>query len=174
VTSGSFSPGAFLTAVTDNAGNPYVSASAGATWASTGFDHIEIWYAKDSLPGATLLTVMGPGGPNREVWFMEVAGMDLIAPLDVVATVSDAPATAFPIAPPVTPTTAASFVVSVGDFAGGVSGVQVGNPFHALAILDGNNTAYYVAGAPGTYGAVWDDGTVSSYCASTAAFKPAP
>ncbi len=42
-----------------------------------------------------------------------------------------------------------------------------------MPIFQGNDAAYYIATARGSYSATWDAAAFGDYCASTAAFKPA-
>jgi hypothetical protein len=170
VASGDFSTRQPITAMTDDAGNTYVSANA---LAANAMDLVEIWYAVNSLPGATTLTVTSETASNRQVWFLELSDMDPSAPLDVVGVASTPPPSATPAAPPVTPTTSRSLIVSVANVLDNVMALDPRSPFVGMPIFQGNDTAYYIASASGSYGALWDAGGSGAYCASTAAFKPA-
>jgi hypothetical protein len=171
VATGDFSTKQPITAMTDDAGNTYVSANALATNA---MDMVEIWYAANSVPGATTLTVTSATASKRQVWFLELSNMDRDAPLDVVATAGAPPPSATPEAPLVTPTTGRSVIVSVANALDDVKTVDPESPFVAMPIFDGNDAAYYLTPSHGSFGAVWDAGGLGDYCASTAAFKPAP
>lgn len=174
VASGNYNVGVPIASIIDNGGNTYVSAGAKATWATADSNVVEIWYAR-AVAAASSWTISntGAGASSRQYWILDVAGADATAPLDVVATRSDAPASAMPSAPTVTPTAFPSVVISAGNFVSTLSGLAPGAPFTALPIQTDNDAAYYIATLPGAYGAVWVDTVGNSYCTSTAAFKAA-
>ena len=173
VATGNFSNAAAINSITDDAGNTYVSANALSTSSDAPMNIVEIFYAASSKAGATTLEIRSGGSMTRDVWFFEVAGMEQVDPLDVVATSNNALEPPNPAAPPVVPTQLPSLVVSTGDFVGESSGLDAVSSFTALPLQSGNDTAFMFAVAPGSYGAVWDDGNDGTYCASTVAFKVA-
>lgn len=167
-TSGSAS--ARIASLTDNAGNAYVSANAASVWAGAPAV-MEIWYAPNSTANATTLTATGGGTGARDMWFLEVSGMDAVAPLDVVAITNDAPSSTLVAAPPVSPTTTRAVVVSAAVVTLMVTQIHPGNPFVSMQSENGNGAAYELVMGSGSFAAQWDNPTAGSYCASTAAFK---
>jgi hypothetical protein len=63
-----------LTSISDNAGDTYVSANAIGSDGSDG-DYIDVWYAADSQPGATAITIEQATAGTRDAWFIEAAGL---------------------------------------------------------------------------------------------------
>jgi hypothetical protein len=160
-----------IVSVTDNAGNNYVSGgalcSAGSGNNSVGTD---VWYAKNTTAGATMVSVTFSANRGAVVWLLEVAGADPAAPLEASAKVQ-LPGAATAPAPSVSTTSAHAVVVSViGTTNGNVTSLQNGSPFTMFPLQSGNDAAYDLVNAPGSYGAVWNEGAQSNDCASTAAF----
>ena len=167
VTSGNFGPPSTIASISDDVGNVYVTANALSI--ATGLDVDEIWYASAAKAGATTVTVHSAAASKREVWLLEVLGASA-APLEIVGVANNAAASTTPSSSPVTPTVVPALIVAVGDFDTGVSGLHAPSAFTALQILAGNDTAYQLVEAPGTYIAVWDDPSLGTYCTSAAAF----
>src|SRR5262245_32873577 len=75
-----------VASVTDNASNTYAEAG-NARSIDTGSNLMaDIWYAKSSQSGATVLTINpNPSGTSGEAVIWEFAGVDTTAPLDKTA-----------------------------------------------------------------------------------------
>ena len=104
---------------------------------------------------------------------LELSVGDLADPL-IGGTGNSDPAAAMHPSAPTVEVPPGAFVVSVADVAGDSVTIDAGNPFVALPVLAGNDAAYYVAPATGSYAAAWLAQGVAPWCASTAAFRPAP
>jgi hypothetical protein len=156
-------------AISDNAGNVYVSANAAA---GDGDDYIELWYVADSKPGATTITIQQTVSSTRDAWWLEAADVMTSAPVDVLATVNNGPQSSTTTAPAVTPTVFPSLVVS-GTAIVGDAITLVSTNYTALPVIDGNDAAFAIVTAP-IAGPTWNDDTPSAFCANTVAFKPAP
>ena len=156
--------------VVDDAGNVYVSSNASAT-ASDGDN--EIWYARDSLAGATMVTVTWSATSNLELWVAEVSGVDTTNPIDAIGAIPVGTATTTLQAPVVAPSTPHAFVFSVVQGLS-LTGITSGNPFTALPSVEGDDAAYDCTTTLGDYGAEWNESSPGPLTAATAAFKAAP
>jgi hypothetical protein len=156
-------------AISDDAGNVYVSANATG---GDGDDYIELWYAVDSKSGATVITIEQTVASTRDAWWLEAAGIATSAPVDVLATVNNGPQSSTATSPAVTPTVFPALVVT-GTAIVGDAVTLASTDYTGLTVIDGNDAAYAVVTAP-IAGATWNDDTPSAFCATTVAFKPAP
>jgi hypothetical protein len=163
-----------VTAVSDNAGNAYVSAGAKA---AVGNGSTEIWYAVSSKSGATVVTPTFAVSPTHvEITVWEVSGISTFAP-DVTNTASGSITLNNTPGPAVTTTHANDFILSIllainDSFTSISSGNEFTNDFTTF----GNGWAHITStSAPaGTHQASWFTSTVQGvYCASTVAFRPA-
>lgn len=163
-----------VASVTDNApggSNTYVSANARSVHTNDG-NAAEIWYAKGGRAGATSVTITLTAVPQQITgWAMEFSGLSATDPLDAVAVASDQSSTSAVAAPNVNTSGPDEVVVSVAVVIDVVQGIVPGNPFVALPVQNGDDTAYFVARTPGTYGAVWKSPGAMTWCSSTAAFR---
>ena len=90
---------------------------------------------------------------NFEVWAVEVGG---VSTLDTGGTMnSDGTSLPKVTAPKVTPSVAHAFILSSGSSSTGLGGLIDGNPFRVLENQDGEDVAYLITSAAGTYGAEW-------------------
>ena len=168
-----FNSGTYVTSVSDDAGNVYVSANAKGI---VNGDSTEIWYAVNSKPGATVVTPTFANSPTHvEITVWEVSGISTSAP-DVTNT-SNGNVTLNTPGPAVTTTKGGDFIVSVLFAAGStMSGISTGNEFTDDFTTNGNGWAHITSNsAPaGTYQASWvTSSPQGGYCASTVAFRPA-
>jgi hypothetical protein len=167
---------ACVVSITDNApggGNVYSSAGAFASDSASG--GAEIWYAANSRAGATQMTITlraGCSGRRPATYFAEFSGVAAVNPLENAVAASNQPASMAPAAPQAAASSRA-VVFSVTTVQFDVTGIQNGNSFNALPIVDGDNAAYFIANGAGNYGAVWAQDNLGSYGASTAVFKAA-
>ena len=159
--------------VSDDAGNAYVSAGARA---ARGVASVEIWYALNSVAGATVVTPTFVGSPTHvEITTWEVSGI-LSMPPDATNTASGLVTLTNIPGPAVTTTQASDFIVSI-LFAinTNVTSLGSGNEFTLDFRTNGNGWAHITSNSSsaGTHQASWNMATVSgAYCASTVAFAP--
>src|SRR5580698_4093851 len=160
-----------IASITDNAGNSYLEAGAARAVDSNMNDMGDVWYAKNSVPGATVITVTpNPSGASGTAVIWEFSGLDTNAPLAQTAVLNSQPATTTPSGAPVTTATSNQLVVSIGWVQGNVAGILSGNLFANDSTATGDGWAHYVASSPGTYSAQWNS-DLGTYGASTVSFK---
>ncbi len=157
--------------ITDDAGNAYVSAGLEAQ--NTISDISEIWYAKASNAGATVVTIVYSDVNVVVAWALEYANMDLVDPLaaGAMADVDNALATA--TSPDVSTTIPGSVVFAVGPTEGEIVALDSPTPFSGLGIADGDVAAVLIAATVGTYTASWDVSPPGAWSLSSAVFVPA-
>lgn len=158
--------------ISDDAHNVYESANARST--ATACDvSSEIWFAKDIQAGATSVTVtMSDRGQEAEIWIVEASGLSKSEPLDKVGVANEGAKTEALAAPTVSPTSPRALVVSTACSCEEITGIQRGNEFKNLDILEGEGSAWFISDGAGTYGAVWNATPAGAFNASTASFKP--
>ena len=163
-----------ISSITDNAGNTYVEAANSRSVDSTRSQGVDIWYAKNSIAGATTVTVTpNPSGGFGAVVIWEFSGIDTTAPLDQAAALNSQASTASPTGPAVTTTAASEAIISVISVQGSATGIASGNPFTSASTSDGDGWAYLITSSAGTYAAQWTKSSAGTYAGSTAAFKAA-
>jgi hypothetical protein len=133
----------------------------------------DLWYAKNSVAGATTLTIT-PSIPvyHAAAVIWEFSGADPNTPLDQAASLSDQPATLLPLGASVTTTSTVEAVVSLLPDSGIVSSITLGNLFTNDFLLKTNGWAHVITSSSGTYAAQWI-GTLGTYASSTASFQAA-
>jgi hypothetical protein len=162
-----------VASVVDNAGNTYLSAGSRAV---RGTNSVEIWYAQNSIGGATVVTpnfVAAPTSVEIGVW--EVSGV-LSMPLDATNTASGSITLNNTPGPAVTTTQAGDFIISVmmvlnNSLTGSSSGNEFTNDFNTY----GNGWAHITSNSStaGVHQASWyAPSPTGAYCASTVAFAP--
>lgn len=163
--------------ITDDVGNDYVVVPNSHSEHGMGFNsQVDIWYAQNSIPGATLL-FMNLAGDPRAFMAWEVSGMVTTgSPVDVANALTDEPSSVTPLGAPVTTTVDGAFIVSVALFTNNSPGISSGNEFTTASTLRGNGWAHITSPtAPaGLHQAQWDQPLGGGYGTSTAAFKPGP
>src|SRR5437867_3766072 len=103
-----------IAGVTDNAGNIYSEAGNSRSTETVSHLMADLWYAKNSRSGATVLTITpNPAGISGEAVIWEFSGVDTTAPLDQSAVLNSMAATTTPSGAPVTTTSPAAVVISV-------------------------------------------------------------
>ena len=158
-----------VASVTDDAANAYISA--GAHGVITAGGGTEVWFARNSQPNATQVVVTLSTTAGLEGWVAELSGVDA-GPMDAKVA-NDQSSGATVVAPVVTTSSPNALVVSVGAIVTGAKGIHAGNPFVSMGIPNGDIASYYIAPAPGDYGAVFDETSSGLSCASSAAFPAA-
>ena len=163
-----------LSSITDNVGNTYAEAGPARSIDSNGPDVVDIWYAKNSVAGATTVTITTSASMSScaaVVW--EFSGADPNAPLDQTAVLNSQAATATPTGAPVTTTSANEVVISLADVYYSVTGIASGNPFTDDSSSFGNGWAHLITTSTGTYSAEWNQRNAGTYASATASFKGA-
>jgi hypothetical protein len=158
--------------VIDNGGNTYVQVPGARSVYSTTLAK-EIWYAKNSRPGATSITISPfPDGGNGAAVIWEFSGADADSPLDRAAVLDTQPPATSPVGASVTTTTPGSLVVTILGSLGSLAGLAPGSAFSADALFFGAGWAHRIAGGPGAYAAQWST-TLDGHHSVTASFKAA-
>lgn len=160
---------ATVVGVADDVGGHYVSTGARAV---NGTSATELWYAVAEIDGASAVMVTLSQATNGAAWAADFSGVRTDAPLVTTSTLDDQP-DANPVASSEVAATTHQLVFAMVATTS-VVGVHAGNPFTLLDNVNGDDGAYYVAPAPGTYRAVLDVDTAGPSCASVAVFDPAP
>jgi hypothetical protein len=162
-----------IASITDNAGNTYAECAGSRAVDSNVNDMGDVWYAGNSLAGATSITVTpNPSGATGTAVIWEFSGVEPSSPFDQAAVLNSQAATTTPSGATVTTTISGELVVSIAWVQGGVSGVASGNPFTEDSLAVGDGWAHYVASSLGTYGGQWTSGP-GTYGSSTVSFKAA-
>jgi hypothetical protein len=163
-----------VTSITDNGGNSYVAVPARATSPNPP-DAVEIWYARDSIAGATTITLATTTSVVGAVAW-ETSGIRTDSPLDTTATLDAQAATTNPVGPSITTAEPGEFMISVAIVANGISGTHAGGEFTNDQRTQGNGWAHLTAPAApaGEHHAEWDQGNAGTYCANAAAFRAGP
>jgi hypothetical protein len=143
-----------VTSVVDDVGNSYVSV--GTSYG--GVYDTEIWYAKNSIPGATQITVTNNGATmTHDIGFLEFSGMDLTAPFDQVNGFGSTPTTNPMPGASISPSISTGVVVSIVVLNNSCTGIHAGNPFQYLPFLgSGNCESYMITSVGGSYQPNWD------------------
>lgn len=150
----------------------FLSANALAVQANTS---TEIWYASNSAP-TTSVTVHAAAATHFDVWVAEVADTKP-GPPETVATacLQYPPELAHA---PITTTVPNQLVVTVTMCAAPQFVDQAALPFTGFPQQNGNNGAYTIAAAPGTYDADYavtgGGGMNAMTCESAATWLPGP
>jgi hypothetical protein len=163
-----------VSSVTDNAGNSYVAVPGSRAILAADNRGVELWYAQDSLPGATTITASGPTIHATVSW--EVSGIRTTNSLDTVTKLDDRPATTLPRGASIATSVDGEFVVSVAIVANSITGIRAGNEFTNDRLTFGNGWAHLTdAAAPaGTHQAQWTQNASGGFCASSVAFLVGP
>jgi hypothetical protein len=163
-----------ISGVTDNVGNPYFEAGAARSIDTVAGTMADIWYAKNSVAGATSINI-GPSSAttNGLVVVWEFTGADPGAPLDQSATLNSQASTTVPIGAAITTVAPVEVVVSIAVVSNTVSGIYPGSPFTNDSTLQGNGWAHLVTSSTGKYTAQWNQSPAGTYASSTASFKAA-
>jgi len=152
-----------LMSVADDAGDTFESVNVTFTHdlASIG----EVWYAANSHGSAATVTITDSASIEREVWILEIEGPTAY---DRASEISNQPETGTVDAPTVTPRRVPAAIVSMVLAPG--SAIDAGPLFTVLPVLHGDDAAFKVVTASGTYGPVWTVDESGDYGAATVAF----
>jgi len=147
--------------------NTYVSANLQSVVAPC--QGSEIWYARNTMPGAMSVNVTVSAASAIQLWVLEASGLSATGGVDQGTTGSGGATTSIQT-PAVTPTGVPALIVSAAGSCGSISGVDKSSPFTGLPAQDGNDAAYYVATTAGAYGPIYGN-TNDAWNASVAAFR---
>jgi hypothetical protein len=173
-TSASGGGGTTIASVTDNAGNVYQEAGSARSTDSGANSMADIWYAENSVEGATTVTITpSPSGTSGTAVIWEFSGVEPFSPLDQTAALDSQEATTTPLGASVTTTSPAEVVVSVANTAGTATGMKSGNAFTSDSTAGGDGFAHYTATSAGSYAPQWTTSTSGTFCSSTVSFKAA-
>jgi hypothetical protein len=163
---------ATIAGIADNAGNLYTEAG-NARASDTGTNVMtDIWYAKNSQPGATALTITpSPSGTSGAAVIWEFSGVDPGSPLDQTAVVNNPSASATPVGASVVTTSPAEVIVSLANVLGTVTGITSGNSFSNDSTVNGDGWAHLITASAGTFTPQWNASTSGTYSSSTASFR---
>lgn len=170
---GGVSPGVTIAGVTDSAGNSYAEAGAALAADTAAGAVADVWYAMNSVSGATTITVTPSSainGGGAVIW--EFSGADQLAALDQTAVLNNQAAMAAPSGATLTTTAANDVVISLTT-AGNVTGIFSGNAFMSDSTVEGTGWAHLITTAAGPYTAEWSTGSAATYASSTVAFRAA-
>ena len=161
-----------ISSVTDNVGNVYAEAGNARSVDLTN-DMVDIWYAKNSKSGATILTITpNPTGTVGAAIIWEFSNVDTTSPLDQTAVLNSQLLAIAPFGAPVVTSAASEVVISVIVPGASILGLHAGSPFTNDSLFFGVGWAHFITSAPGTYKAQWD--TVSgTFASSTVSFRAA-
>ena len=160
-----------ISSITDSMGNTYVEAGAARSVDTVAGSVADIWYAANSVSGATTLTITpssSVAGGAAVIW--EIAGADVTAPLDQTAVLDSQGASATPTGAAVTTTGAADVVISLLS-AANVTGIS-GGTFVDDSTAGGSGWGHLITTSAGTYSAQWNQSS-ATYSSSTVAFVAA-
>lgn len=168
-----FNGTASVASISDNAGNTYVSAGARA---ALGPFSVEIWYALNSIAGATVVTPTFTGSPTSvEISTWEVSGALVLPPGPTNTATGTLTLTNTP-GPAVTTIEGGDFIVSVMLVTStSISGISTGNEFTNDFKTNGNGWAHITSNSSsaGTHQASWSiPSPTGKYLSSTVAFAP--
>jgi hypothetical protein len=155
-------------AISDDAGNVYTSANVLAATPGLAAD-AEIWYAAASKPGGTVVSVTGSASTTRDVWFAEIGAATLV--LDRAAPQDDGMQTTADVhGPSITPARTPALIVTMVVVNANISSLVAPSQFIGLPVEHGDDAAYALVDAAGTYSATWDASGSGPYCGAIASF----
>jgi hypothetical protein len=160
-----------ITSITDNVGNTYFECSGSRAVDTNVNDMGDVWYAPNSVSGATVVTITPSSGATGTAVIWEYSGIEAFSPLDQTAVLNSQTATTTPSGAPIT-TGANELIISIGWVQGGVTGIVSGNPFTNDSTAAGDGWAHYISSSAGTYNAQWTS-SYGTYGSSTVSFKAA-
>ena len=176
---GSISRGPVIS-ITDNVGNTYVHAP-GTTAHNAFSDQTDIWYALNSISGATTITVTFTSNSGINSFnFVEFSGIQTTAALDVSGGLSNQShgGGSFLLSPSLTTSNNVELLLAIGQQASDSDVIGVSSPWTILVPLVGGSaygTSYLVTTSSGTYQANFDTGgSGGNYSSSAAAFFSVP
>lgn len=161
-----------ISSIKDNAGNTFAEAGNARSFDTAIGTVVDIWYAGNTLPGATSLTIttsVSISNGGAVIW--ELSGADLTAPFDASSVLNSQATTSTPSGPALTLAVPNEIVIGLAAVSGNVTSMSQGSPFTNDSGLKSNGWAHAVFSAPGTYAPQWLTSPSGTYAASTASFK---
>jgi len=166
--------GTVISSVTDNVGNSYGEAGAAKSTDSTHDAILDIWYAQNSIAGATSLTITpNPTGIMGGAVIWELSGVDTISPLDATVVLNNQAATSTPLGAAITTSSASEVIISAVNSNNAITGISSGNAFTGDSIIVWGGWAHLLTTSAGSYGAEWNESSPGTYSSSTVSFKAA-
>lgn len=173
-TSASGGGGATIATVTDNQGNIYAEASGARATDASANTMADIWYAENSVAGATSVTITpSPSGTSGTAVIWEFSGVEPFSALDQTTVLNSQAATTTPLGAAVVTNSPAEVIVSVANVSGTVTGMKSGNAFTSDSTVGGDGWAHFIATSSGAYTPQWKMSTSGTFCSSTVSFKAA-
>lgn len=164
---------ATISGVTDNVQNIYQEAGSARATDSGGNTMTDIWYAENSVSGATTVTITpSPSGSGTAV-IWELSGVEPFSPLDQTSVLNSQSATTTPSGASVVTTLPTEVIISIANSQGTITGITSGNSFTNDSTASSEGWAHYIASSAGTYAPQWTASTSGTYCSSTVSFKAA-
>jgi hypothetical protein len=161
-----------IATITDNIGNNYAEAGAVRSFDTGSGSVADIWFARNSKPGATTLTISPSSTVSTAsavIW--EYSGVNTTAPVDGVAVLNSQSASTAPKGASITTAYSNEVVISLAGGAGSITGISTGNPFVNDATTNNDGWAHLVTTSAGTSSAQWSQSPSGTFASSTAAFK---
>ena len=166
--------GTTIASVADNAGNVYQEAGSARAVDTGGNTMADIWYAANSVAGATVVTITpSPSGTAGTAVIWELSGVEPYSPLDQTAVLNSQSATTTPLGAAVVTTSPAEVVISVANTQGTVTSIKSGNSFSSDSSAGGEGWAHFIASSAGSYTPQWTTSAAETFCSSTVSFKAA-
>ena len=163
-----------IASVVDNAGNSYVEASGSRVIDAAAGSMLDIWYAKNSFPGATSVTITPSASvSNGGAVIWEFSGIDPGSPFDRASALSSQASSSIASGASVSTSAPSELVISMAGVAGNVTSLVAGNTFANDSTLKGDGWGHLLTSSAGTYTAQWNQSPSGTYASSTASFKAA-
>jgi len=163
-----------IATIVDNAGNTYFQAGGARAIDAAAGSMVDVWYAKNSLPGAKSITIVPTSTiANAAAVIWEFSGADTVSPLDRAVPLNSQGSSAIVSGASTTTSGALELVISMAAVSGNVAGLVSGSAFTTDSTLKGNGWTHLLASSPGTYSAQWNQSPAGTYASSTVSFKPA-
>lgn len=135
-----------ITGLVDNAGNAYQEAGSARAVDTAAGSVTDIWYARNSLSGATSITITPSSSiANAAAVIWEFSGVNTLAPLDQTAVLNSQSSTAAPSGAAVSTTAPGELAISLAAVSGQITGLYAGNSFAGDSLLKGNGWAHFIA-----------------------------
>jgi hypothetical protein len=167
-----------VTSITDNAGNTYAQASG--AYATNFQTTTDIWYAKNSVAGATTVTFNSTPAPsfNEGVCtIVEYSGVDTITPIDAIgSTINGGAFTTPAFTAPIINNNSNSVILSAVDVSDNtITGVANGSwvELPSVTPIVDHVIVEFFPGATGTFSTNCTPSVSNRFSSSSIAFQPA-
>ena len=158
-----------VTTIGDDAGNQYYQAGGSRAVDTGSASSIEIWYARNSVAGATTVTITPNASVIGGAVIWEFSGLDLVSPFDQAAALSIQSQTVSVAAPPLT-SSPNELLISISATKYSLVG-RVSGGFTDDASVFGGGWAHLTTSAARSYSATWTASSAGTYASSTVSFK---